>query len=246
MSEDEIICNNCRKLTNKSHKYCMHCGSLITPYSPFPLEGTQEKLIDTLGTKSIPSDKIVKFRLRNLNAGSKVLAFFIIVALVDFIASFIFVVGYRLPLNAYFMLFVGCFIFFMIFVGLIWGVAANSDFAHSALKGCAAIFGIILLLVIIIIPIYFIVALPPIVGSLSFSSPALEELVQRITDAISNAFNNFIQSIFRDIGDSIKTSWENAFADVEVPGFEPFLFLGLFISLSIFIIYKYHLAIKKK
>lgn len=245
MSEDEVICNNCRKLTKKSHKYCMHCGSLLTPYSPFPSQETQESLRDPFDTTSIPSDKLGKFHISELSTGYKVLAFFIIVAVVDLVASFIFVFGYHLPLNTYFMLFVGFFILFMIIVGLIWGVAAGSDFANAALKGCAAIFGIILLLAIII-PIYVIYALPSIVGSFSFSSPALEELGQRITDAISNALNNFIGSIFREIGDNIKTSWENAFADVEVPGFEPFLFLGLFISLSIIIIYKYHLTIKKK
>ncbi len=245
MSEDEVICNNCRKLTKKSHKYCMHCGNLLTPYSPFSSQETQENLRDPFETQSIPSDKIGKFRLRDLSPAYKVLAFFIIVALVDFVASFIFMFGYHLPLNTYFMLFVGFYILFMIIVGLIWAVAAGSDFTNAALKGCAALFGIILLLAIIIIPIYVIYALPGIVGSFSFSSPALEELGQKITDAISNALNNFIGSIFREISNNIKTSWENAFADVEVPGFEPFLFLGLFISLSIFIIYKYHLAIKK-
>ena len=237
MSEDEVICNVCRKLTKRSHKYCMHCGSLLTPYSPFAPQETQE---------TIPSDKISKFSIKDLSPGYKVLAFFIIVAVVDLVASLIFVVGYHLPFGTYFMIFVGFYILFMIVVGLLWAVAANSDFANAAFKGCAAIFGIVLLLAIIIIPIYVIYALPSIVGSISFSSPALEELGQKITDAISNALNNFIESIFREIGNSIKESLENAFADVEVPGFEPFLFLGLFILLSIFIMYKYHLTIKKK
>ncbi len=245
MSEDEVICNNCRKLTKKSHKYCMHCGSLLTPYSPFSSRESQENLSDALGTTSKPSDKTGKIRFRDLSTGYKVLAFFIIVAVVDLVASFIFVGGYHLPLNTYFMIFMGFFILYMIIVGLIWAVSFNSDFANAALKGCAAIFGIILLLAILI-PIYIIYVLPEILGSLSFSSPVLEELGQRITDAISNALNNFFESIFQQIGNSIKTSWENAFADVEVPGFEPFLFLGLFVSFSIFIIYKYHLAIKKK
>ena len=245
MSEDGIICNNCGNRNKKGDKYCKQCGSLIEPSSPVSLQETQEKLSDTLGTTPIPSDKIVKFHFRDLSAGYKVLAFFIIVALVDLVASFIFVMGYRLPLNTYFMIFVGFFLLFMIIVGLLWAAVVNADFANHLLKGCAAVAGIILLLVIIIVPLYVIFALPGIVVTFSFSSPALEELSAKITDAISNAFNNFISSIFQDIGDSIEASWEEAFADVEVPGFEPFLFIGLFMILLIFIVRSYHLKAKK-
>ena len=249
MSEENITCKNCGKLTIKSRNYCINCGSLLEKEPQISMRETQEKLIDTLGTESIPDGSIplgkkLNFRLGDLSAGYKVLAFFIIVALSDFLASFIFVSVFKLPLNTYFMIFVGFYVFFMIFVGLIWGAAANLDFANELLKGCGAIFGIILLLMILI-PIYVIYALPGIIESMSFSSPALEELGQRITEGISNALDNFIRSIFQEIGDNIRNTWDDAFEDVEVPGFEPFLFSGLFAIIAFVIIYDYHRKAKR-
>ena len=249
MSEENITCVNCGKLTKKNSKYCYHCGSSLEKEPQISMQETQEKLSATLDTGSIsdgsiPMGKKLNFRIGDLSAGYKVLAFFIIVSIIDLFGSFVFVAAFKLPLDTYFMIFVGFYIFFMIFVGLIWGAATSVDFANELLKGCGAIFGIILLLMILI-PLYVIYALPGIIDSLDFSSPALEEIGQRITEGISNAFENFFRSIFQGIGDNIKSSWDDAFEDVEVPGFEPFLFGGIFAIIAFVIIYNYHRKAKR-
>ncbi|MFX0070395.1 MAG: hypothetical protein ACFFAO_04820 [Candidatus Hermodarchaeota archaeon] len=39
--------------------------------------------------------------------------------------------------------------------------------------------------------------------------------------------------------------WETTFGDVEVPGFEPILLIGVFSFLAVLVIYNYHLKFKK-
>ncbi|MFX1375143.1 MAG: hypothetical protein ACFFA0_04970 [Promethearchaeota archaeon] len=244
MSEEKITCSICGKLSNKGNTYCIHCGRLLEEVPQKSLQEAQEKISDIFDTSSVPSGKKISFRIGDLSWGYKVLAFFIIVAIVDLLASIIILPLFKLPLNTYFMIFVGFYFAFMIIVGLIWAASANADFANELLKGCAALFGIILLLMIII-PLYIVFVLPGVLESIDFSNPELEALGQRISEAISEAFENFFRSIFEEIGENIKSSWSDAFEDVEVPGFEPFLFIGLFVIISFGIMYTYHLKAKR-
>ena len=84
--------------------------------------------------------------------------------------------------------------------------------------------GIGIIVAIIAIPAYIFTIFQAIVGA----------VFAGIGEAINNAINNAISSFFSEL-----------FSGIEIPGFEPFLFVGLFLVLSFFIIYRYHLKAKK-
>jgi hypothetical protein len=151
----------------------------------------------------------------------KVLIFFGSVAIVDVILSFLVMSGFGLTGNSYGALFYGLFLLSMIMVGIFWGAVkyAGSATAETA-AGCGAVV-VAIILIGIIIPVYIINALAPLISSIA----------TQIGNSINNALDNFFSQLFED---------------VEIPGFEPFLFIGLFIALSIFIVYKYHLKAKGK
>lgn len=162
-----------------------------------------------------PTTPPTKKQKTKLKAYHKVLIYFAIVAVVNLILSYIIMRGFNLAPTGYFPIFGGVFLLSMLLVGIFWGAGAVGG--ADAIEGigyCGAItIGIIL--AAIMIPVWIFMALAPIVGAI-FSA---------IGQAISDAINNFFSQLF---------------ADIEIPGFEPFLFIGLFLVLSIIIIYKFH------
>jgi len=209
MLEDEELCSKCGTPNKKGTRYCIQCGALFESASPqFPTEPTIS-----------PTRPPTKKQKTKLKAYHKVIIYFAVVAVVNFILSYIVMTGFGLTPNSYFPIFGGVFLLSMIIVGVFWG--AGSLGGAEAIEGigyCGAItIGVII--VAIMIPIWIFMALAPIVGAI-FSA---------IGEAISNAINNFFSELF---------------ADIEIPGFEPFLFVGLFLVLSIIIIYKFHFKLK--
>ncbi len=208
MLEDEELCSKCGKPNKKGTRYCIHCGESTSPQ--FPTEPT---------TPLGPTTPLIKEQKTKLKSYHKVIIYFAIVAVVNFIISFIIMRGFNLASTGYFPIFGGVFLLSMLIVGIFWGaVAVGGADAIEGIGYCGAItIGIIL--VGIAIPVWIFMALAPIVGAI-FSA---------IGQAISDAINNFFSELF---------------ADIEIPGFEPFLFIGLFLVLSIIIIYKFHFKFK--
>ncbi len=158
---------------------------------------------------------------RKLKAYHKVIIFFTVVIVVDLLMSVIITAAFSLPPSGYFPVFLGLFFLVLICVGIVWGLAA-SDSVHIGggdFEGCAYVIGGIIA-IIIAVPIWIATAFAAIAGA----------IVEAIGQAISNAISSFFSGLFEGI---------------EIPGFEPFLFIGLFLILSIFIIYTYHLKAGK-
>ena len=209
MSENEVMCSNCGTLNKKDSIYCVDCGVLL-----------KTAMSDML-TTTPPTKKESKSSYKEFKFPYKVLIYFGIVVVVNFILSLLILMGFALGANSYFAVFFGVFLLSMIIVGVFWGAAkAGSSDAVEAIGVCGGIV-IASIVIALAIPIYIFTTLAPIVGAIA----------AQIGEAISNALNNFFSSLFEDI---------------EIPGFEPFLFIGLFIVLSIFIVYRYHLVAKRK
>jgi len=128
--------------------------------------------------------------------------------------------GFNLSSNSFTPIFFGVFLLSMIVVGIFWGAgeAGGSD-AIEAVGMCGAIAAAIFV-VALFIPLWIFTVLGPIVA----------EIATAIGEAISARIEEF---------------FSNMFADIEIPGFEPFLFIGIFMVLSLLIIYKFHLNSKK-
>ena len=140
----------------------------------------------------------------------------------------------------------------MAIVGIIWNIAVSSDFSAHLGRAIGHMIVWILFISIILIPLYLIFALPSMLGSFSFTitpPPAVEAAIQAINDAISNAFASLINALIvepmKEMGKNIGESFSSAFESIEVPGFEPFLLITIFVIASIFIIYRYHLIARK-
>ncbi|MFX1273420.1 MAG: hypothetical protein ACFFAT_00130 [Promethearchaeota archaeon] len=58
-------------------------------------------------------------------------------------------------------------------------------------------------------------------------------------------FKSIGDLIFQQISNAFTAHWSSVLEDVEVPGFEPFLIITVFIVISIVIIYSYHISIQK-
>lgn len=216
MSEDKIICNNCGKPNDKDSKYCIDCG--VSLELPAELMEDTGKVSDILDTTTPKTPPKIK---KKIKFPYKILIYFGIVAVVNLIVSVLVMMGFGLTLDSYLAIYFGVFLLSMLIVGIFWGgIAVGGSDAIESIGMCAAVF-IACLGISIAIPIYIIGALAPLVGAIA----------QAIGDAISNAISSFFTQLFENI---------------EIPGFEPFLFLGLFIALSILIVYKYHLNTKKK
>jgi len=221
MLEDEALCNKCGKPNKKDSRHCIHCGALFQAATPeFTMDAG--KISDISST--IPPTKKEEKAKRSFKESKfpyKVLIYFGIVALVNFIISYIIMLGFNLAPNSYFPIFFGVFLLSMLIVGIFWGaIAIGGSDAVEAVGMCGAI-AIASILAAIAIPIWIFAALAPLAGAIATA----------IGEAINNAINNFFSQLFENI---------------EIPGFEPFLFLGLFIVLSIVIIYKFHLKSKKQ
>ncbi len=161
---------------------------------------------------------------KKLKAYHKVIIFFVVVIGVDLLLSLIVMAGFGLPGTGYFPVFLGLFFLVLIVVGIIWGLASSSSVhvggGGGGFEGCGYVIGGIIA-IIIAVPIWITTVFSQIVSAVA------EAIGQAISDAISNFFSGLFEGI-------------------EIPGFEPFLFIGLFLVLSIFIIYTYHLKAGKK
>ena len=131
--------------------------------------------------------------------------------------SFSIMNGFALPTSSFGPLYLIYFLVIAYSLGLIWIAAKyeTSNENYGGVLNCMAVVGMI-----IGIPIILAIAYPTIAPSIG----------EKINNAISEALNN---------------AFTDMFADVEVPGFEPLLFLGVFAMLSIIIMYRYHLKTKK-
>jgi len=212
MSEDQIKCNNCGSLNDKTGKYCIDCGKAIGV--PLITPDQSEKIIDISSSYKPPKEK------KKLKFQYKILIYFGVVLIVNSIITSLVVQGFNLGSNSFVPIFFGVFLLSMIVVGIFWGAGelGGSD-AVEAVGMCSAI-AAATFVVILFIALWIFTVLGPMVGAIA----------NQIGEAISNAINNF---------------FSNLFADIEIPGFEPFLFIGIFMVLSILIIYKFHLNSKK-
>jgi len=184
--------------------------------SSVPFSTNKEKGSDI--SASLPPIK------KKLKAYHKVIIFFVVVIGVDLLLSLIIMAGFSLPASGYFPVFLGLFFLVLICVGIVWGLATSSSVhvggGGGGLEGCGYVIGGIIAIAIAV-PIWIITVFSQIVSAVAAA----------IGQAISDALSNFFSGLFEGI---------------EIPGFEPFLFIGLFLVLSIFIIYTYHLKAVKK
>jgi len=245
MAVEEKRCGKCGHINEKSVIYCVNCGILLNTPEIF---STDQEKIDQGKTTDIS----IIDRFKQLNFGFKVALFFGIVVLMDLVLSIILMLSLGLPIESYFFLFLGFFFLTMIIVGIVWNIAVTSDFSTHLGKAIGRIIAWIFLILIIVIPIYLIFALPSMLGSLSITislPPEVEAALQSINNAISNAFASFLNALFvepmKEMGKSIGESLSSAFESIEVPGFEPFLLITVFVIASIFIIHRYHLITRK-
>ena len=240
MTEEEKRCEKCGYINKKGAIYCFSCGSKLDTTEILPLDQGKMNTVSKID------------RYKQLNLGLKVALYFGIVAIVDLLLSLILMFSLGLPIESYFLLFLGFFILIMIIVGTIGKITVSSDFKAHLAKAIGHIILAIILILIIVIPIYIIFALPLTFGSFSYTMstpPALEAIIESINNAITNAMASFINAFFiepiKEVGKGIGESFESAFDSIEVPGFEPFLLITIFVIASIFIIYRYHLIARK-
>ena len=204
---------------------CNNCGSLNNKNSKYCIDCGK-----TLGVplitpnqygeiSDITSAKPPKEK-KKLKIQYKVLIYFGVVAIVNSIIATLVMQGFNLGSNTFVPIFFGVFLLSMIVVGIFWGAAeAGSSDAIEAFGMCGGI-ALAIFVVALFIPLWIFTVLGPMVAGIAAA----------IGEAISNAIEGF---------------FSNMFADIEIPGFEPFLFIGIFMVLSILIIYKFHLNSKK-
>jgi len=204
---------------------CNNCGSLNNKNSKYCIDCGK-----TLGVplitpsqygeiSDITSAKPPKEK-KKLKIQYKVLIYFGVVAIVNSIIATLVMQGFNLGSNTFVPIFFGVFLLSMIVVGVFWGAAeAGSSDAIEAFGMCGGI-ALAIFVVALFIPLWIFTVLGPMVAGIAAA----------IGEAISNAIEGF---------------FSNMFADIEIPGFEPFLFIGIFMVLSILIIYKFHLNSKK-
>ncbi len=205
---------------------CNNCGSLNDKNSKYCIDCG--KAIGVPLITPDQSEKIVDIsssykppkEKKKLKFQYKVLIYFGVVAIVNSIISALVVQGFDLGSNSFGAVFLGVFLLSMIVVGIFWGAGeAGSSDAIEAVGMCGAIAAAIFV-VALFIPLWIFTVLGPMVA----------EIAAVIGEAISSAIEGF---------------FSNMFADIEIPGFEPFLFIGIFMVLSILIIYKFHLNSNK-
>lgn len=202
---------------------CNMCGKLTKIDNVYCIHcgaylGTHEKTPSDAQKPSFVSASPPKTK-KKLKIGYRILIFFSVVIAVNFLVSYFVVLGFQLPPTGYFPVFGGMLILVLIIGGMIWGAASSGSIDVSGMEGCGYVIGIIIAIVIGV-PIYIFTVL----GS----------IVQVIAQSIGNAINDAINSFFSQL-----------FAGIEIPGFEPLLFFGLFLLLSFLIVYSYHLKVKK-
>ncbi|MFX1452469.1 MAG: zinc-ribbon domain-containing protein [Promethearchaeota archaeon] len=220
MSENEVTCPKCGKVNRKDSKYCIQCGNTLEEIEKVSFE---EKYGLNKPVSSISSTTPPKIR-KKIKPLYKVLIFFAVATIVNFIFAAIIMGAFHLSGNAYLSLFFGLYILSIILTAIFWGAGTYTHVHGGGGEACGIIIGGIVV-AIIAIPAYIFTIFQAILGAV-FAS---------IGEAINNAINNAISSFFSEL-----------FSGIEIPGFEPFLFVGLFLVLSIFIIYRYHLKVKNQ
>ncbi|MFW9864682.1 MAG: zinc-ribbon domain-containing protein [Candidatus Thorarchaeota archaeon] len=220
MSENEVICPKCGKVNRKDSKYCIQCGNSLEEIEKVSFE---EKYRLDKPVSSISSTTPPKIR-KKIKPLYKVLIFFAVATIVNFIFAAIIMGAFQLPGNAYLSLFFGLYILSIILTAIFWGAGTYTHVHGGGGEAVGIIIGGIVV-AIIAIPAYIFTIFQAILGTI-FAS---------IGEVINNAINNAISSFFSEL-----------FSGIEIPGFEPFLFVGLFLVLSFFIIYRYHLKVKNK
>ncbi|MFX1487673.1 MAG: zinc-ribbon domain-containing protein [Promethearchaeota archaeon] len=220
MSENEVTCPKCGKVNRKDSKYCIQCGNTLEGIEEVSFE---EKYSPVSPVSSIGSTTPPKIR-NKMKTLYKVLIFFAVATVVNFIFAAIIMGAFHLSGNAYLSLFFGLYILSIILTAIFWGAGTYTHVHGGGGEACGIIIGGIVV-AIVAIPIYIFTLFEAIVGS----------IFAGIGDAINNAINHAVNSFFSEL-----------FSGIEIPGFEPFLFVGLFLVLSFFIIYRYHLKAKNK
>ena len=240
MATEEKRCEKCGTINKKIDIYCVNCGALLDTPKIFSIDQGKKNNISIID------------RYKQLNLGFKVALYFGIVVLVNLVLSLILMTSLGLPIESYFFLFLGFFFLTMIIVGIIWNIAVTSDFSAQLGKAIGHIIAWTFLILIIVIPIYVIFALPSMLESMAITislPPAVDAALEAINDAISNAFANILNALIvvpmKEMANNIGEAFSSAFESVEVPGFEPFLLITIFVIASIFIIYRYHLITRK-
>ena len=169
---------------------------------------------------STPSTEKKKIKLK---AYHKIIIFFVVVIIVDLILSTFVMAGFRIPIEGYFAIFGGMFFLSLIVVGIFWGISSSKSVSYSDFEGCGYVIGAIFI-VALVIPLFVFTILGAIASAIGSA------IAEAIGNAISEAFNNFFSELFEGI---------------EIPGFEPFLFILIFIILSVITAYGYHLRAKR-
>ena len=205
---------------------CNNCGSLNNRNSKYCIDCGRALGVPLITPSQYgeTSDKSSSLRppkeKKILKFQYKVLIYFGVVAIVNSIMATLIMQGFNLGSNSFVPIFFGVFLLSMIIVGVFWGAAeAGSSDAIEAFGMCGGI-ALAIFVVALFIPLWIFTVLGPIVA----------EIAAAIGEAISSAIEGFFSDMF---------------ADIEIPGFEPFLFIGIFMVLSLLIVYKFHLNSKK-
>ncbi|MFX1274858.1 MAG: hypothetical protein ACFFBP_14575 [Promethearchaeota archaeon] len=242
MSYEEIRCKDCGVVVSKEDIHCKGCGAPLKPISTGVADNKTE-------TSSLLSSKLEKWK--SLKPGYKKLTFYIIVTVADLITSLIVMVSAGLPLDIYWILFFGLYLLILIIGTIIKGAIVDSEIKDHLAKGIAIMIFVVLFIVIIVIPLYLITFFQLFLGTISFTidiPPGLQAIFDQISNAILQAMSNILGNIWETLKamfspaiESINQSLDN----IEVPGFEPILLISVLVVISIMIIYKYHLKVKK-
>lgn len=205
---------------------CNNCGSLNDKNSKYCIDCGKALGVPLItpseyrGTSGRKKHKKKRKKKSKLKFQYKVLIYFGIVIIVNSIISSLVIRGFTLGVDSFTPIFFGTLLLTMIIAAIFWGAAEAGS--SSSAEGIGVCGGIVIagIIAALVIPLWIFTVLPPITGA--------------ITDAVGEAITNAIEGIF-----------SNMFADIEIPGFEPFLFISIIMVLSILIIYRFHLSSKK-
>ncbi len=254
MSDEGIICNSCGKRTSKDNAYCSFCGAYLDaekeaaakeqpPIATAPV-GAKPSLLTNLtpqpGSNYSPreGESQVKKGTPHKKRLGKVIGFFVALFLINALISVFVMQGFRLPTAGYWAVFLGVFLLSFIITGVVFLVAKTDAIHSGGGQAAGVVIGVIILLAIVI-PVYITNALAPIISGIgSVFGDMMGDMAESIVNGIANTIGQAISNMFSDITSQV-------FENVEVPGFEPVLFLGLTALLSLYIIYSYHRKVKK-
>ena len=90
MSQDKIVCPKCGRLVRKDIKHCQFCGALLEPEPSTPSTPSLTPFQPSASTKPPKTKKNFPYRT---------LAFFIIVGIIDLLATFLVISGAQLPVS---------------------------------------------------------------------------------------------------------------------------------------------------